>query len=125
MATDPELVVRTYWSEVWLDRDLDAVDRFMTDPVVRHTGDGTQRLSREQLKDHLAGALSALRPTAITFDALTVDGDTVWARITLHAVSLATAAPMPVTNLAQYRLEDGRIAESWQLHQSGIDWNET
>lgn len=122
MPTDPEQLVRRYWSEVWLERDLDAIDRYVTDPVVRHTGEGTQRLSREELKDHLADALSTLRSTDLRVDALTVDGDTVWMRLTLHAVSLATMAPMPVTNLIQYRLRDGLIAESWQLHQPGLDW---
>ena len=121
--TSPEAVVRAYWERVWLERDLDALEDLVTDPVVRHTAEGTESLTRRDLRRRLAGAFEAVRATDVSIDAITADGLTAWVRLTLRGVSLATAAPMSLVWLAQYRVEDGRIAELWALHQPGADWS--
>lgn len=120
--TDPESVVRAYWERVWLERDLDALDDVVADQIVRHTAAGTETLTRTELRSRLAGAFDAVRATEVSFDAMTTDAGTVWARLTLRGVSLASAAPMSLAWLAQYRVDGDRIAELWGLHQTGIDW---
>lgn len=119
-----ETVVRAYWERVWLERDLDALEDLVADPVVRHTAEGTQSLTRQQMRQRLAGAFETVRATEVSIDAICADGSTVWIRLTLRGVSLATAAPMSLVWLAQYRIEGGRIAELWALHQPGTDWSE-
>ena len=116
-------VVRGYWQRIWLERDLDALEDLVADPTVRHTAEGTQTLTRAELRGRLAGAFEAVRVSEVSFDALTADGATVWARLTLRGVSLATAAPMTLAWIAQYRVSGGRIAEIWALHQPGVDWS--
>lgn len=123
MTTDPADVVREYWDRIFLDRDLDAIDRLLTDPSVRHTADGTASLSHGAMKRRIGEALRAVRGEEVSIDDLTVDGDAVWVRLTLRGVSLATMAPLSITWLARYRVVEGRIAEMWALHQSGLDWN--
>ena len=118
-----ESVVRAYWERVWLERDLDALDHLISDPVVRHTAEGTQSLTRQEMRRLLAGAFETVRATEVSIDAITADGPTVWIRLTLRGVSLATAAPMSLVWLAQYRIEGQRIAELWALHQPGTDWS--
>ena len=118
-----ESVVRAYWERVWLERDLDALEDLVTDPIVRHTAEGTESLTRRELRQRLAGAFEAVRATEVSFDAVAADGPIAWARLTLRGVSLATAAPMSLAWLAQYRTEGGRIAELWALHQPGADWS--
>ena len=122
-ATPTESVVRGYWNRVWLDRDLDALEDLVADRVVRHTAEGTETLTRAELRSRLAGAFDAVRASVVIFDAITAEGATVWVRLTLRGVSLATAAPMSLAWLAQYRIEGGRIAELWALHQPGADWS--
>ena len=131
-----ESVVRAYWERVWLERDLDALEQLVTDPVVRHTAEGTESLALLELRRRLTGAFETVRATEVSIDAVCVDsansvdsgdnanGSIVWIRLTLRGVSLATAAPMSLAWLAQYRIEDGRIAELWALHQPGADWSE-
>ena len=119
-----ESVVRGYWDRIWLERDLDALDDLVADPVVRHTAEGTEVLTRQELRRRLAGAFEAVRASEASIEALTADGDAVWVRLTLRGVSLATAAPMTLAWMAQYRVEGGRIAELWALHQPGVDWGE-
>ena len=120
--TAAESAVRGYWERVWLERDLDALEDLVTDPIVRHTAEGTETLTRLELRRRLAGAFEAVRASEVSIDALVADGDAVWVRLTLRGVSLATAAPMSLAWLAQYRIEGGRIAELWALHQPGADW---
>ncbi|MDJ0771676.1 MAG: nuclear transport factor 2 family protein [Ilumatobacter sp.] len=122
---DPAAVVRSYWDRVWLDRDLDALDELATDPSIRHTSHGTNTYTVGELKEHIGDALCAIRTEEVTFDALTVDGPMVWLRATVRAVSLATMTPLDLAWLAQYRVEGGRIAEAWALHQSNMDWGGT
>ena len=121
--TSPEAVVRAYWERVWLERDLDALEDLVTDPVVRHTAEGTESLTRRDLRRRLAGAFEAVRATEVSIDSITVDGSLAWVRLTLRGVSLATAAPMSLAWLGQYRVEGGRIVELWALHQPGADWS--
>ena len=118
-----ETVVRAYWERVWLERDLDALEDLVSDPVVRHTAEGTESLTRRELRRRLASAFEAVRASEVSFDAITADGPVAWVRLTLRGVSLATAAPMSLAWLAQYRIEGGRIAELWALHQPGADWS--
>ena len=118
-----ETVVRAYWERVWLERDLDALEDLVADPVVRHTAEGTESLTRRELRRRLAGAFEAVRASEVSIDAITADGPVAWVRLTLRGVSLATAAPMSLAWLAQYRIEGGRIAELWALHQPGADWS--
>lgn len=121
--TAAESAVRGYWERVWLERDLDALEDLVADEVVRHTVEGTARLTRAELRSRLAGAFDAVRASEVSIDALTAEGDTVWVRLTMRGVSLATAAPMSLVWMAQYRTAGGRIAELWALHQAGADWS--
>ena len=118
-----ESVVRAYWERVWLERDLDALADLVADPVVRHTAEGTESLTRRELRRRLASAFEAVRATEVSIDSITADGPDAWVRLTLRGVSLATAAPMSLAWLGQYRVEGGRIAELWALHQPGADWS--
>ncbi len=119
----PESVVRAYWERIWLERDLGALDDVVSDRIVRHTAEGTETLTRAELRNRLAGAFDAVRASEVSFDAITTEGATVWVRLTLRGVSLGAAAPMSLVWLAQYRIEHGRIAELWALHQPGADWS--
>ena len=101
--TAEESVVREYWERIWLERDLDALEELVADQVVRHTAEGTETLTRLELRRRLAGAFEAVSASEVSIDALVAEGDAVWVRLTLRGVSLPTAAPMSFAWLAQYR----------------------
>ena len=60
-------------------------------------------------------------------------GDRGWARMTLHVVNISAAGlgaagvgageETTITFVGVYRIADDRIAESWVLHESGLDWS--
>ena len=122
-AASAESVVRAYWERIWLEQDLDALEDLVSDPVVRHTAEGTQSLTLREYRRRLADAFEAVRATEVSIDSITADGPVAWVRLTLRGVSLASAAPMSLAWLGQYRVEGGRIAELWALHQPGADWS--
>ncbi len=119
----PEAVVRSYWERVWLRGDLDALAELVADPSVRHTSVGSETLTIAELRARLRAASEGVRVNEISFDALAAQGDTVWVRLTLRGVSLAAMSAVSLVWIAQYRVVDGRIAEAWALHQSGVDWS--
>lgn len=120
---DADDIVHRYWTRVWLERDLTVIAESYTDPTVRHTVDGTRTVSVADLQAQLTESLRAFRGESFSVDALTIDDGMAWARITLRGVSLATMTPMVMTWMAQYRIVDSRIAETWALHQTGLDWH--
>ncbi len=120
---DAERVVRDYWQKVWVDADLDSLADVVAEPTIRHTIDGTHELTLAALRQRIADALRTMCGSEVSIDSITVDGDMVWARVTLKGTTLATMAPLTLTWMAQYRLEGDKIAEMWALHQSGLDWN--
>lgn len=119
----PEEIVHNYWTDVWIRRDLSVLGDLYTDPTMRHTVDGSELLTIDALSDHISEALRSVRGEDFSIDALTVADDLAWVRLTLHGVSLATMSPMTVTWLAQYRLDGGKIAETWALHRANLDWH--
>ncbi len=117
-----EETVLNYWTKVWVERDLSVLGDLHTDPTIRHTLTGTQTLTIAELAAQLTDGLQTIRGEDFTLDALTVVDDTAWVRLTLRGISLAAMTPMNYTWMAQYRLDGGKIAETWALHQANLDW---
>ena len=117
-----ETVVQQYWTSVWIDRDLSVLGDLYTDPTIRHTVNGSRTVDLATLAGTLSESLRAMRGESFTIDKLTVVDDIAWLRLTLRGMSLAAMTPIEITWIAQYRLEGGRIAETWALHQAGLGW---
>ena len=117
-----ERVVQRYWESVWIERDLSVLGDLYTDPTIRHTVNGSRTVDLATLAANLTDSLRAMRGESFNIDQLTVVDDIAWLRLTLRGLSLAAMTPITITWLAQYRLEGGRIAETWALHQAGLDW---
>ncbi len=119
------MVVQQYWQSVWIERDLSVLGDLYTDPTVRHTVNGSRTVDLATLAANLSESLRAIRGESFNIDKLTVVDDIAWLRLTLRGMSLAAMTPMDITWMAQYRLDGGRIAETWALHQAGLDWPST
>ena len=117
------------WFEIWRANDIGIVDEIFADPIVRHTGMGTERLSLKQYKERLVQAQRVLRGAKTTIDDQVVDGDRVWTRATSRGVNVETAtadaeSATVMTWLMIHRIADGRIAESWTATLPGVDWQQ-
>lgn len=123
MSREPTEIVEALWHRIWIDHELEALGDLVADPYVRHTREGTVEMSPEQYGATVAAAVEVIRGTNVRIDGLTATGDRVWARMTLEAVNLTVGEPVTITWLGEYRIADDRIAESWVLHESGLDWS--
>lgn len=132
MARDPAELVEALWNRIWIDRRPDTLDDLIADPYIRHTREGTETTSPVAYGRVLANALDLLRATEVQIDDLVaIDEGTaaagptehiVWARMTLRAVNIQVGEPTTITWMAKFRVADDRVAESWVLHESRLDW---
>lgn len=122
MVRDPEELIRTFWGRVWLRGELELIDELFAEPFVRHWAEGTQVLTRDEYRNRIADALDRSSPVSAHIDALDVVEDRVWARISSTRVAVATHQTMAVTWMQQHRIVDGRIAETWTLYETGLQW---
>ena len=120
-AANQDLVTRL-WQEIWIDNDFTRLRELVSDPYVRHTRDGTVSSTPAEYARHIESAVQSIKSTAVDIDDLTSVGDRVYARLRLRGVNLTTGDELHLTWLAHYRIVDGRVAESWSMHQTGLDW---
>lgn len=120
--TDPVALVSKLWHQIWIDGELDLLDGIVTDPYVRHSREGTTTSTPAEYARHIESAVRTIRGTEVEIHATATAGDLVFARLNLHGVNMDTGNPVKLTWLAQYRVEGDRIAESWTMHQPGLDW---
>ena len=122
MTTETEALVARLWGKIWIDGDFDDLDDLVADPHIRHTRDGTTSVSPSAYAHHIKAATRTIRGTEVTVVDIASNDDMVFARLHLDAVNLDTGNSLRLTWLTQYRIEDGKIAEAWTMHQSGLDW---
>lgn len=111
-----------WWNEIWRDGNLEALDSLLTDPFVRHTSSGTERVSVDQYRRRLADAQRALCRATTRIDDRAVAGDRVWTRATSRGINRETGDPAVVTWLIVQRMVGDRIAEHWVATMAGVEW---
>ncbi len=122
MSRENEALIETLWNHIWIDQSLDRLGEVLADPFVRHTRDGTERTTPQRYGRHVSSSVATIRPTRLHFDQISSVDDFVFARIGLEGVNVAIGSTIKITWLAQYRIADGLIAESWSMHQTDLDW---
>jgi len=122
MTTENEELVARLWDLIWIAGELDDLDQLVADPYARHTRDGTVTGSPAEYGAHLASVVRMIRGTEVSIADIASTDDMVFARLHLDGVNLDTGDSLRLTWLTQYRIADGRIAEAWTMHQSGLDW---
>jgi predicted SnoaL-like aldol condensation-catalyzing enzyme len=120
--SDNEALVTQLWDRIWISGDLDELEQLVCDPYIRHTRDGTVSAPPADYARHLRNVVRTIRGTAVTIEHIASVGDMVYARLNLEGVNLDTGNALRLTWLTQYRIADGKIAEAWTMHQSGLDW---
>lgn len=122
VSVDHEDLVMRLWQQIWIDNDLDRITDLVADPYVRHTRDGTISSTPAGYARHVEKAIGNIRSTGLEVDDISSEGDKVYAHVRVRGINLTTGDGIVITWLAHYRIHDGRVAESWSLHQTGLDW---
>jgi len=122
MNTDHEGIVMRYWNTTWIDREFESLRQILTDPVLRHTPNGSEQRSVEDLAADLARATRSVRSSGVLLESFASNEGDSFCRIRPKGVSLTTGNPLDVSFLCEYRFEHDRISEVWQLHQTSPAW---
>jgi predicted SnoaL-like aldol condensation-catalyzing enzyme len=107
-AANKALVLKVL-TELFTDRDVSALDRYYTESQIQHdpqlhdgTGELRARITENPNLHHQAGMVTA-------------DGDIVMVHGRYEGMG-----PKPVVAVDIYRIEDGRIAEHWDVLQEEV-----
>lgn len=119
---DVDSVLIRCWQALWIDHDAGAVLECLHDPYVRHGVDGAITMTPQKYADHVAKVTNNLRGTAIDVEHLHEVDDMLYARFTLRGVNVTTGGNISIAWIGHYRLEAGKLAESWTLRQSDFAW---
>lgn len=119
---DDNVLVRT-WHKLWIEADPTGLEALVYDPYVRHSCHGdTVSMSPADYGSHIARVTGHLRGTEIDIAHLVEVDDMIHARFTLRGMSLTTGTPVSVAWLGHYRVEGGKLAESWTLRETDAAW---
>ncbi|MBT5137886.1 MAG: nuclear transport factor 2 family protein [Acidimicrobiaceae bacterium] len=122
MSDPPDNPVVRLWRTIWLGDPADGLDDILSDPYIRHTRDGTASVTIREYVEHMRQATRNVRGTDLRVDQSVEMADRTFIRVTLMGVNITSGDPVMITVVGEYRLNEGRIAESWSMHQSGLDW---
>ena len=134
VAAQNKAVVQRYWVGKWNERRPEILDELQTPDVFYH-GTSMTMNGLEEYKQVYGIYLSALQDTHIEIEELIAEGDKVMSRVSLRGTHGGDLGGLPPTGktftvsaFTVFRLENGRIAEEWEIldelgmmHQLGME----
>ena len=114
-------VVRSWIEQAWSKGDLSVADDLLTDGFVLHDPVAAREVvGRDAERELIGGLRRSIPDLTFTIDDVVADGDDVtirWIAEGTHGGELlgvaGTGRALAIRGVDMYRLEDGRIAESW------------
>jgi predicted SnoaL-like aldol condensation-catalyzing enzyme len=111
------------WERVWHRGEFHLVPDCVMPHYIRHEETGSRTVTREAYAAELAG-LRRERPDmrVVVYDHA-FEGDRAWYRFTLRWTDRASGETRTRAGMQAYRIEDGRLAETWVAFQApGSVW---
>ena len=113
-----KMIVRRFFEEAWNQQNLNVVDEIFA-PTVLFNG---QTVTRDALKQALAGRRAAFPDIRVTVDDQVAEGDKVSTRRTWQATHRGqyrgvapTGKQVKWTQISIVRFSEGRIVEDWAV----------
>ncbi|NVD39005.1 ester cyclase [Ensifer sp. HO-A22] len=111
------------WEKVWHEGQYDLVPDCVCEHYIRH-GEGR---SRTVARDAYAAELARIRLERPDIRVAVYDhafqGDSAWFRFTFKWTDVATGEPRNRAGIQSYRIEDGKLAETWlSMQPLGSTW---
>lgn len=113
-------IVQRYWDEVWTAGGENAAADLLTDDEVHHWGVGGPTTGPAAFSERLVLFIAAFPDFAIRMDQAIADGEHVVSRYTATGTHegewlgiLPTGTKVEYTGMNFFRMECGKIAESW------------
>ncbi|MBX3430983.1 MAG: nuclear transport factor 2 family protein [Hyphomonadaceae bacterium] len=104
--------------QVWREGRYDLVPDCLNERYVRHEQTGVRAGDRIVTREEYTAEIRQLRTLPnLTFEVheRSIVGDRVWTRFTMTWTDGQTGEPRSRTGLQEYRIENGKLAETWVL----------
>ncbi len=114
------------WERVWHEGQYDLVPSCVGSHYIRHDENGDRTITRKAYAAELA-AIRQERPgiRVVVYDRSFAD-DRAWFRFSFKWPDPKTGEPRSRAGLQSYRIEDGKLAETWiALQPPGSAWTDT
>jgi predicted SnoaL-like aldol condensation-catalyzing enzyme len=123
-SQSPELknnkqLVRDFIEDVLTRHNIGAADKyFFAQKPIKHNA---QVLGREGFKEARRRFFQEFPDSCTTIDHIVAEGDQVFAMLTTTATNKQTGKKVTIKSADLYRIEDGKIAEHWDVvDESGM-----
>ncbi|OKO76614.1 nuclear transport factor 2 family protein [Bradyrhizobium sp. AS23.2] len=113
------------WEQVWHEQQYDLVSSCVCPHYIRHGENGDRTVTREAYAAELA-AIHKDRPgiRVAVFDH-SFSSDRVWFRFCFRWTDPKTGEPCSRAGMQSYRIEEGRLAETWiSMQPPGSTWSD-
>lgn len=113
------------WERVWHRDEFDLIPDCVAPVYLRHDETGDRSVTRAEYAAELA-ALKQARPDVriVVYDHL-LGPDRAWFRFTMRWSERMSGVPRTLAALQSYRIEGGKLAETWVMFQPpGSAWSD-
>jgi ketosteroid isomerase-like protein len=118
----PAEIVDRYTDELYHQRNLDALDDLVSDPMVRHEPDGTRvTLTLEEAKLRVASFHQQFRSMRFTNRKIVQDQDSVAAAYEADLVD-QDGGVVTICGVEMFTIRSGRITEVWNPPAGSGSW---
>ena len=118
----PAEIVDRYTDELYHQRNLDALDDLVSDPMVRHEPDGTRvTLTLEEAKFRVASFHQQFRSMRFTNRKIVQDQDSVAAAYEADLVD-QDGGVVTICGVEMFTIRSGRITEVWNPPAGSGSW---
>jgi predicted SnoaL-like aldol condensation-catalyzing enzyme len=113
------------WERVWHEGRLDLLPSCVAPHYTRHEEAGVRTLTREEYAAELAKLRQDRPGIRIAVYDHAFQGDRAWFRFTMMWTDPASGEARTRTGMQTYRIEDGKLAETWLMFQPlGSAWQD-
>ncbi|WP_149537584.1 ester cyclase [Siccirubricoccus phaeus] len=113
------------WERVWHEGQYDLVPDCVAPTYIRHDEAGDRTVTREAYAAELARLRQDRPDVRIVVYDHALHGSRAWYRFTMTWTDQSTGEARSRAGLQAYRIEDGRLAETWVILQPlGSAWSD-
>jgi hypothetical protein len=113
------------WEQVWHEGQYDLIPTCIGDNYIRHDEGGDRTVTRESYAAEIAKTRQDRPRLRFAVYDHSFQGDRAWFRFTLKWTDSATDETRTRAGMQLYRIEDGKLAETWlQFQPVGSAWTD-
>lgn len=117
-------LIRAWTEDVWHGGDMERAAECIGDTYTRHDPQGNRVVTRDEYIAEIRALRERMPDIHFHLDDFALSGDRIWGRFRMTGNNKETGQPMNVSILQLYRVEDGRLVETWAAFApEGHDWS--